>query len=159
MNRLLVCALGMTLLGVASVPVRAADGPVKAQAYDSHFVRNDSGLNAPAHFLVVKDTDGFEKVFGTVPPLMNQQDRHPLPPDAFETQLVLAVIHQGRSYTDYSDVKATAAGNTLTLAYRTKVRETPETVYACPLIVSVPKQAYAQVRFVENGKPVAEVRP
>ncbi len=146
------------LPALAATAGAEAPGPVPVVVHEDHFLRNDSGLNQPAHFLVIGNSARFDAVFGTVPPLMNQRKRNPVLPGAFQTHRVVAAVHQGREYTDYRDVKATLAGTTLTLAYRTAVRATPQTVYACPLIVTVPRGPLTQVVFVENGKPVAEVK-
>ena len=118
-----------------------------------HFEKNNSGLKGDSSFLMMKDFDAFEKVFGTVPPLMGGgRKSNPVKKETFEKNLVAAVIKRGTSVTTYTEVGIKVDGETLTVSYKAEVGPASTATFASPLIVAVPMGKISKIAFVENGK-------
>ncbi len=133
--------------------VRAAAGT--PEPMPSLFVKNDAGLDKQAHFIMVKEQKEFERYFGQAA-LMWQKKK--LPPPDFAKQIVVAAIHQGKFYTEYKVQAVTNANKVTTIIYTTVTKPTPATTYACPMILTLPREGLTTVNFVENGQPVAALK-
>ncbi len=124
-----------------------------------HFEKNNSGLKGDSSFLMMKDFDAFEKVFGTVPPLMGGGRKgNPVKKETFEKNLVAVVIKRGTSVTTYTEVGAKVDGETLTVTYKSEAGAASAATFASPLIVAVPTGKISKVVFVENGKEAGEAK-
>ena len=136
----------------------AADG--KDVDYDIHtgyFESNKSGLTGDSSYLAFASQKAFDAVFG-VARVMGDKQRF-LPKDAFDTKLVIAVIKRGKSVYDYKVDKVTNNDGVLTIQYTaTPQPPSDKTMFATPLIVSVDKDKYTSVAFVEDGKQVATAK-
>jgi hypothetical protein len=144
---------------VLVVPVQASQTEPAGQkvAYTAHsgyFRRNDSGLEDPLHALVITDQKRFDQIFG-VAFVMGAKPRV-LPEKAFDTLVVCALIRQGNKVWTYTVTGVTQQEGVLTIQYKATAADGGTATFASPLIVSVPKGDYRQVRFVENDKLVAE---
>jgi len=149
------------LVGLACLvgPATAQDQPkVEFTEHKGHFERNDSGLKGPTSFLLFTDKAAFDKIFGTTPPLMKEAGINRLPAGTFEKGCVVAVITRADAITQYSDVKATAKGTTLTVSYKSKTGPAGSAKFASPLILALPKEKYKEVVFVEDGKEVGTAK-
>jgi hypothetical protein len=82
---------------------------------------------------------------------------HRLPKDAFKSNIVLAAIKRGNALWEYKVEGVTVEQGVVQLRYAVTSKATPDTTFACPLIVSVPKDKYQAVVFVEGGKQVKTV--
>jgi hypothetical protein len=153
-------------LAVLALPllVRAAPAPdedtakgkeVKFEVHSGHFQKNDAGLKGDASYLVFTDRESFDKVFG-VGATMRKQNF--VPKDAFDKKMVVAVIKRGNAVTEYKVEKVTADEGTLYVQYTAKTGAAGTASYASPLIVSVDKDKYTAVVFLENGKKVEKVK-
>ena len=127
-------------------------------AFDTHtgyFVSNQFEPAAPTSFVVVQDQAAFDKVFGVA--MVMGDKSHRLPPDAFLSRMVVAVIHRGKAVVSYRVEHVVAEGKTLVVRYTTKSESSDATEFACPLVISLLKGDYDCVQFVENGKKIKKV--
>jgi hypothetical protein len=142
--------LAVAALGLALAPVRAAD-TVEFTLHSGHFESNKSGLKGDSSYLHIKDQLGFDKIFGTVPPL-GAKKHNWVPKGTFEKSAIVAVIKRGTSTFTYSDVSVTLDGTTLKVSYKAVGGQPSTANFATPLILSVPKDKFKKVVFIENGK-------
>ena len=82
---------------------------------------------------------------------------HRLPKDAFKSNVVLAAIKRGNASWEYKVQGVTVERGVVQLRYTVRSKATPDTTFACPLIVSVPRDDYKAVTFIEDGKKVRTV--
>ena len=122
--------------------------------HSGYFRRNDSGLEDPLHAMVITDQKRFDQIFG-VAFTMGAKPKI-LPEKGFDTLVVCALIHQGNKVWSYTVEGVTQEEGVLTIKYKATAADGGTAMFASPLIVSVPKGNYRQVRFVENNKVVAE---
>jgi hypothetical protein len=146
-------ALAATLLFTlaAAADDKTKEDKIDFAEYQGHFEKNTSGLKGDASFLAFTDREGFDKVFGTVPPLMGKKP-NVLPKDAFEKNLVAAVIHRGNAPWEYKVDKVTAQEGTLRVYYTAMSKAATTAKFSSPLILTVPKGKYTSVVFIENNK-------
>jgi len=138
----------------ASVAARADVKPeeVPAESIRSgHFEKNDSGLKGDASFLILRDLESFEKVFGTVPPSGGRK-ANPVTKADFEKGAVVAVITRAAATTAYGELKSDREGGTFTLHYKSVTGPAGTANFASPLIVVVPKEKLKRAVFIANGK-------
>jgi hypothetical protein len=144
--------------------VRAAPAPdedtakgkeVKFEVHGGHFQKNDAGLKGDASYLVFTDREAFDKVFGSAATMRKQNF---VPKDAFDKKMVVSVIKRGNAVTEYKVEKVTSDEGTLYVQYTAKTGAAGSATYASPLIVSVDKDKYTAVVFLENGKKVEKVK-
>ena len=159
----LIAALALSLFvaGPSTAEEAKAKGQeVKYEIHTGHFQKNDAGLKGDASYLVFTDRDAFDKVFGQVPPLGGMEKPFDyVPKGAFEKDLVVAVIKRGKTTTEYKVDKVTQDDGTLYVQYTAKPKgKEGSAMFASPLIISVPKDKYRSVVFLENGKEVEKVK-
>jgi hypothetical protein len=158
----LLCCGTISGLAPAADKSQPAETAVTCRVYDGHFESNQSGLKGDNSVVAFADAGSFRKVFGTVPPLMGPRARKlAVKAEDFETDQVAAVIKRGDRTWSYKVEKVTARQGTLTVRY-TATPSAPSTArFACPLIISVPKNNYTAVTFIEEGKEIgkAEFKP
>ena len=123
--------------------------------YSGYFVSNEFEPDAAQSFVVLTDQKQFDEVFG-VAFVMNDKS-HRLPKDAFKTLMVIATIKRGNAFWEYTVEGVTEDQGVVRLRYKATSKKTPETTFACPLIVSIPKGRYKVVQFVENDEKVKSV--
>lgn len=160
MNRLLamVAVLALPLLTVAAPAPDDDTAKGKKVNFDVHngqFEKNNSGLTGDSSYLVFSDRDAFDKVFG-LGRVMGKQNF--VPKDAFDTKMVVAVIKRVKALTEYKVEKVTADDGTLYVQYTAKTGDPGSATFHSPLIVSVDKDKYTSVVFIENGKKAATVK-
>jgi hypothetical protein len=141
-------------------PAFADDKKPEFTVHTGHFEKNTSGLKGDASFLLYKDAAEFEKVFGTVPPagLGAGRKSNPVTKEVLDKMMVVAVIKRGKAITTYTEVSATADGETLTVKYTAETGAPGTATFASPLVVAVPKGKITKVVFVENGKEVGTAK-
>jgi hypothetical protein len=153
-----LAALCLPLLALAAPAPDTDTAKGKKVEYDvhnGHFVRNDARLKGDASYLVFTNRDGFDKVFGTGAVMRKQNF---VPRDAFEKKMVVAVIKQGKAITEYKVDGVTADEGTLYVRYTAKAKGNGGSAdFASPLILSVDKDEYRTVVFLENGKEADKV--
>jgi len=142
------------LMSLTTAAVALAE-PVPFDTYDGYFVSNRFEPDAPTSFVALADQKAFDNVFGVAFVMRDQS--HRLPPDVFQTRLVVAAIHRGRAVVTYKVETVSAEAKTLVVRYTTQSEPHPTAEFACPLILSVAKGEYNAVRFVENGKTVKQL--
>jgi hypothetical protein len=125
---------------------------VKAETHTGHFESNKSGLKGDASFLAFTDAKAFDAVFGKAR-TMGAKPNY-VEDGTFEKKVVIATIQRGNKMVTYKVDKVTAADGTLYVAYTTTTKDGGTATYASPLIVSVDKDKYKTVVFIENGKKV-----
>jgi hypothetical protein len=120
--------------------------------YSGYFVSNKFEPDATASFVVIADQAQFDKVFGVA--FVMRDKSHRLPKDAFQANVVVAVIRRGNASWEYKVKSVTVEQGAIKLRYAATSKTTPDTTFACPLIVSIPKGAYTAVTFIEDDKEV-----
>lgn len=159
MIRLMLLAVPLTLgLLAATSAEEAKEQKLTVTSYTGHFEKNNSGLTGEKSFLVLPTQAAFEKVFGTVPPLMGANKFNRLPAGVFEKDAVVAVITRANAVTEYSDVSVTLEGKKLTVSYKARTGPAGTAQFASPLILGLPKEKFNEVVFIENGKKVGEAK-
>jgi hypothetical protein len=154
MNRMmLTLGLGAVL---CSVLVAGEMAKLPFDMYSGYFVSNKFEPDAAESFLVITDQAKFDQVFGVA--FVMGDKSHRLPKDAFKSNMVLAAIKRGNTFWEYKVEGVTVEQGVIRLRYAVTSKVTPNTTFACPLIVSVPRDDYKAVAFVENGKPVKTVK-
>ena len=151
--------LAITIASVlVSVPATwAAEGTkLPFDTYSGYFVSNKFEPDAAASFVVINDQARFDQVFGVA--FVMRDKSHRLPKDAFKSNIVLAAIKRGNALWEYKVEGVTVEQGVVQLRYAVTSRATPDTTFACPLIVSVPKGDYKAVVFIEDGKKVETVK-
>ncbi|MCU0702562.1 MAG: hypothetical protein MUF18_01060 [Fimbriiglobus sp.] len=126
--------------------------------HTGHFEKNNSGLKDEPSLVLLKDFDAFDKLFGTVPPLGGPRKNNPVPKDAFDANVVAAVVKRGNFITTYTEVSTKTDGETLTVTFKSEAGKPGTATFASPLIVAVPKGKIAKVVFVENGKEIGTAK-
>jgi monofunctional biosynthetic peptidoglycan transglycosylase len=132
-----------------------APAKVPYDTYSGYFVSNKFEPESKCSFVVLADQEQFDKVFGAA--FVMRDKSHRLPKDAFKTLVVIATIKRGNAFWEYEVENVTVERGVLQLRYKTTFRKTPEAIFACPLIVSVPKDNYQSVVFIENEKRLKTV--
>jgi hypothetical protein len=135
---------------------KAKGKEVKYEEYNGHFQKNDAGLKGDASYLTFSDRAAFDKVFGVGRVMGNKQKF--VPKDAFDKQIVVAVIKRAKALTTYKVEKVTADEGTLYVQYTAKTGDAGTAEYASPLIISVDNDKYKNVVFIENGKKAETVK-
>ena len=121
-----------------------------------HFEKNNSGLKGERSFLILRDYDAFEKVFGTVPPLGKKNN--PVTKADFETGVVVAVITRGPAFTTYGDVTGASKDGQFTLKYKSATGPAGTATFASPLLVVVPKEGLKGAIFADDGAEVGTAK-
>lgn len=153
---LAVLALPLLALAAPAPDDDTAKGKeVKFDVHNGHFVKNNAGLKRDSSYLVFSDRESFDKVFGAAA-IMRKQNF--VPKDAFDKKMVVAVIKRGKAVTEYKVEKVTADDGTLYVQYTAKTGTPGSATFASPLIVSVDKDKYKSVVFLENGKKAEKVK-
>lgn len=160
MFRLALLAAPCLLLGFSARADDAKGEKVEYATYPEYFEKNKSGLKGDQSFIAFTNKEAFEKVFALRPPLMGGKKPVPVPDNAFEKKLVLAVITRGPAITTYTVEKVTADGETLYVQYKAEMGKPGTATFASPLILAADKGKATKVVFIENGKTVgtAEVK-
>ena len=154
----ILATLGLPLLVLASPApgdALAKGKKVEFDVHNGHFEKNNSGLKGGSSYLVFNDRDAFDKVFG-IARVMRKQNM--VPKDAFDKKMVVAVIKRGNTVTEYKVEKVTANDDTLYVQYTAKMGPAGTAAFASPLIVSVDRDKYKSVVFIENGKKAEMVK-
>jgi len=135
----------------AAVPAPPAK-PVVFETHDGYFVSNKFAPKEPVSFVVLKDQESFDKVFGVA--MVMGDKSHRLPRNAFDKKLVVAAIHRGKAMVSYQVDSVVAEAETLIVRYTTESKPSATAEFSCPLILSLDKGNFNTVRFVENGKEI-----
>ena len=143
---------GFALLATCALAEDPPSKPVAFDTHDGYFVSNQFEPASPTSFVVIKDQESFDKVFG-VARVMGDKS-HRLPPAAFGNKFVVAAIHRGKAMLTYQVESVSADGPTLVVRYTTKSTPSDSAEFACPLILSLDKGDYKVVRFAENGRKI-----
>lgn len=126
---------------------------VKFQSYRDadYFVENDDNMKGNVSFLVFTNREKFDRVFH---PAAHMGDNHFLPDNVFDSKLVIATTARGNFLRKYELTKVTAKKGELYVWYNSTDEQTPENSWHAHLILTVDKNKYSQVIFMENGKRV-----
>lgn len=158
MQRFFVSLACFSLCVVMAIADDAAKGKkVEFDVHTNHFQKNNAGLKGAASYLVFNDYAPFDKVFG-VAVTMDKVKPNVVVKETFDKKMVIAVIKRGIAPIDYKVNKVTAEGDKLLVEYTTKAEVAqPTATFASPLVISVAKNDYKSVVYIENGKKVETV--
>jgi hypothetical protein len=141
----------------ATIAGKPAESSLPLDTYSGYFVSNKFEPDAAESFVVIQDQKRFDQVFGVA--MVMRDKSHRLAKDAFDANLVLAVVKRGKAFWEYQVTAATVERGVVELRYTAKAKASDSATFACPLIVSIPKGKYAAFVFVENGKKVKTLTP
>ena len=135
------------------------DGKLAFDTYSGYFVSNKFEPDSAESFLAITNQEQFDKVFGVA--FVMGDKSHRLPDGAFTSHLVVAAIKRGAAVWQFKVRSVSVKDGVVKVSYTTNSKKSESATFACPLIVSVPKDKYTAVQFVENGKAVktVECRP
>ena len=154
--KMLACAF-CALVAVLAASAWAAEGTkLPFDTYSGYFVSNKFEPDAAASFVVVNDQARFDQVFGVA--MVMRDKSHRLPKDAFKSSMVLAAIKRGNASWEFKVEGVTVEQGVVRLRYAVTSKATPDTTFACPLIVSIPRGDYKAVVFIEDGRKVETVK-
>ena len=139
----------------AAAAEAGAAAPVAYEVYGGYFVSNKFEPGAETSFVVLRDQQAFDRVFGAA--YVMRDKSHRLPPDAFASKIVLAAIHRGKAIWEYQVQDVQVAGRVVTVRYAATSKASDSAEFACPLILAIEKGDYTAAEFVENGSPVKKV--
>ena len=123
--------------------------------YSGYFVSNKFERDTAESFVVIHDQGQFDKVFGVG--FVMRDVHHRLPKDAFQSLMVIAAVKRGQALVEYKVEGVTETAGVVELRYATTEKKSNTATFACPLIVSIPKENYTAIKFVENGQEVKKV--
>jgi hypothetical protein len=145
------------VLAMIATTTRATEETKLAfDTYTGYFVSNKFEPDAAASYVIINDQAEFDKVFGVA--AVMEDKSHRLPEEAFKSNMIVATIKRGNASCEYKVESVTVEKGVVTLQYTVTSEATPETTYACPLIVSISKGDYKAVVFKEDGKQVKKVK-
>ncbi len=150
MRRIIITALACLSLLPFHLHAEEAAKPLAFATHDGYFVSNQFEPEAPVSFVVLRDQEAFDKVFGVA--MVMRDKSHRLPRAAFDKKLVIAAIHRGKAMVTYQVESAVMEAQTLVVRYIAKSTPSDSAEFACPLILSLDKGDFKGVRFMENGK-------
>jgi len=151
--KILPSTFSFLVLVVLPASTWAAEGTkLPFDTYSGYFVSNKFEPDAATSFLVITDQARFDQVLGVA--FVMGDKSHRLPKDAFKSNIVLVAIKRGNALWEYKVEGVTVEQGVVQLRYTVTSKATPDTTFACPLIVSVPKDDYKAMVFVEGGKRV-----
>jgi hypothetical protein len=139
----------------APKPATVVGAPVAFDIHNAYFVSKMFEPNEAASFVVIHDQKTFDAAFGV--PMMEGASSRPLPKDALETRMVVAVVKRGKAFWGYTVQAVAVEAGVLTLQYATTYTRSDSAEHSSPLIISVAKGAYTAVEFVEDGKVVKKM--
>lgn|SRR5262249_61957280 len=149
--------LAMIVAFLLATAARAEDKKVDHTVHSGYAESNKSGLKGASSHIVVTDHATFDKTF--ISPFRPGKKPVLVPKGTFPKKFVVAVITRGKTIYEYSDVKVTADGATLKVAYKVKPVGNPGSArFASPLVISLDKGKYKTVVFDANGKEAAKVK-
>lgn len=168
MNKIILIVLCLAAaFGTASAQKNkaTAERQVKFQSYAdaNYFERNDSNLKGDSSYLLFSSQEKFEQIFGYA---TTSGDNRFLPENVFDSKLVVAMIKRGQSIFKYDFKKVTVKNKKLYVWYSVapnnpatveKTRDDGSYSYATPSFLTVDKNKYSEVIFMENGKKVGAV--
>ena len=147
----------LIILAMITTTTRATEETKLAfDTYTGYFVSNKFEPDAAASFVIINDQAEFDKVFGVA--AVMEDKSHRLPEEAFKSNMIVAAIKRGNASCEYKVESVTVEKGVVTLQYTVTSTATPETTYACPLIISISKGDYKAVVFKEDGKQVKKVK-
>lgn len=138
----------------AEMPV-ATETRLRFDTYSGYFVSNKFEPDQAESFVVIEDQKRFDEIF-RVGFVMGDKS-HRLPEGAFKSLTVLAAIKRGQAYWEFKVDGMSVTDGVVALRYTATSKESDSATFACPLIVSIPKDKYRAVRFIENKKTVKTV--
>ncbi len=153
------CASLQALVCVAAVlpaQERSASGRVRYEVHSGYSVSNQFEPGSSSSFLVIENEKQFNTVFGVAAIMGDKSDR--LQPGAFQSRVVIAVIKRGNYVWDYHVDEIEDIQGVLYLHYTLTFEDGGLSSFSSPLIVSVERQKYTGVVFVENGKTVKRIK-
>jgi|GEM_PF-1247374 len=138
----------------ANASEEGSDLPHKS--YSGYFVSNQFEPDAAQSFLVIQSQADFDKVFGAA--VVMRDKSHRLPKEVFTNNLVVAAIYRGNSLREFQVERVSENSDAVVLLRYTTLETLSDTAtFACPLIVSIPKNKYRSVLFLNNGTAEKEV--
>jgi len=149
-------ALLLFVIGWQVQSAQAADGAkLKFDTYSGYSVSNKFEPNAAESFVVISDQEHSDKAFRVAFAMRDKS--HRLPNDAFKSLMVVAAIKRGGAVVKYKVKEVTVKDGVVELRYTTTSKKSNSAAFACPLIVSIPRDRYSAIQFVEDGKAVKKV--
>ncbi len=142
-----------SLQGVAS---SEENQKLKFDIHSGYFVSNKFEPQESRSFVIAKDQKEFDQVFGVAFVLGDKS--HRLEENELKSKTVIATIRRGKSICDFEVDSIINRDGILEVRYGAKMQKESTASFACPLIISVPKENYKEIHFIENGKVLKKIK-
>ncbi|HYK87750.1 MAG TPA: hypothetical protein VE398_03215 [Acidobacteriota bacterium] len=152
-----IIAAAIFWLGASLASQRNAEPiPVNYDVLSGYTVVSRFERDASASFLVIEDQTQFDRTFEAAAVMNDGSNR--LPPRAFESRIVVAAIKRDSYIWSYQVEEVSCSQDILYVHYRPALEDGGSAKFASALIISVERQKYSGVVFVENGKIVKRLK-
>jgi len=164
MNKIILTIVFLTAaFGTATAQKSAAaERNVEFQSYDKarYFEKNNSDLKENSSYLIFNSLEKFEQIFGYA---ATNGENFFMPENVFDSKLVIAMIKRGNSRYKYDLKKVTVKKKELYVWYNTAPDKSStmaakpgsdSSSWSTPSFLTVDKNNYTKVVFMENGKRV-----
>jgi len=146
----------IAVLSLQSAVIAEKNQKLKFDIHSGYFVSNKFEPQETRSFIVANNQKQFDRVFGVAFVLGDKS--HRLEEDELKSKTVIAAIRRGKSLCDFEVNSITNKNGVLEVKYEAKMQQESTASFACPLIISVPKENYKEIHFIENGKVLKKIK-
>ena len=151
---ILLCFISVFSLQIASIAEK--NQKLKFEVHSGYFVSNKFEPQKTRSFVIANNQKQFDQIFGVAFVLGDKS--HRLEEDELKSKTVIAAIRRGKSLCDFKINSITNRDGVLEVKYAAKMQKESTASFACPLIISVPKEQYKEIHFIENGKVLKKIK-
>jgi len=128
---------------------------INYEIHNGYFVSNKYEPKKTQSFIISDEQKGFDSVFGVAFVQGDKSNR--LNEQWFDSKIVISTIKRGFFICEYEVSSITNNNGEILLRYNTKEKKSSTAEFSCPLIISIPKNNYKSVNFIENGKLIKKL--
>lgn len=129
---------------------------LKFEIHSGYFVSNKFEPQESRSFVIANNQKQFDQVFGIAFVLGDKS--HRLEKNELKSKTIISTIRRGKSLCDFEVNSVIKRGGILEVRYEAKMQKESTASFACPLIISVPKEQYKEIHFIENGKFLKKIK-
>ena len=133
---ILLCFI--SVFSLQSAAIAEKNQKLKFEIYSGYFVSNKFEPQETRSFVVANNRKQFDQVFGVAFVLRDKS--HRLEEDELKSKTVIAAIRRGKSLCDFKINSVINKDGVLEMHYAAKMQKESTASFACPLIISVPKE-------------------
>ena len=128
---------------------------INYEIHNGYFVSNKYEPKKTQSFIISDEQKGFDSVFGVA--FLQGDKSNRLKEKWFDSKIVISTIKRGSFFCEYEVSSITNNNGEILLRYNTKEKKSSTAEFSCPLIISIPKNNYKSVKFIENGKLIKKL--